>query len=423
MANAGDRSNMGDRQQQRQENRGERQGQRQDARGERQQSRQDYGNQSREDWQNWANDHSGWYGGAWAGGWYPGAGWGYMWDNYPVAAALGVTAWGLNRLSYAFGMGGYSNPYYDGGGGGYDYSEPVAQYIASDYPSDYAQPADAQPAAATDTSSTALPPGVSAEGMALFDQSRAQFATGDYKQALDLCERAIKTMPNDAVLHEFRSLVLFAMKNYHESAAAAYAVLSAGPGWNWTTLSSLYANAADYTPQLRALEAYVKQNPTSSEAHFLLAYHYLTAGHADAAKSQLREVDKLTPNDRLVKGLLGITSSADQQPSTPTPQPPLEPEQLIKTEQLVGTWTAAGSGGSKFQMTLDKDNGFLWKYTSGKKSEEIKGIFAVEQNNLALQVGDGSVLLAETSLTGKQLRFKIINGPADDPGLTFTKGK
>jgi Flp pilus assembly protein TadD len=414
MANAGDRMNMGDRQGQRQENRGERQGQRQDARGERQQNRQDFRNNSREDWQNWAGDHHGdWYHGAWAGGWYPGA----MFANYPVAAALGATWWGINRLSYAFGMGGYSNPYYDeGGGGGYDYSEPVAAY----------QPAAEQPV--TDTTATtaaapALPPGVSAEGMALFDQARAAFAAANYTQALDLCNQTLKTMPNDAVVHEFRSLTLFALKNYREASAAAYAVLSAGPGWDWTTLSSLYGNVADYTTQLRALETYVKQNPTSSDARFLLAYHYLTTGHPDAAKSQLREVDKLTPNDKLVRALLGITSASEQEPATPTPRPPLEADQLIKTEQLVGVWTAGGSGGSKFQMTLDKDNGFSWKYTSGTKSQEIKGIFAVEQNNLALQVDDGTSLLAEVSLTGNQLRFKVIGGESNDPGLKFTKAK
>lgn len=415
MASAGDRrDNMGDRQGQRQDARGERQGQRQDARGDRQENRQDFRDNAREDWQNWAGNHPGWYHGAWAGGWYPGAGWNNLWNNYPVAAALGVTAWGLNRLSYAFGMGGYDNPYCDegGGGGGYDYSEPVAAY----------EPTAEQPAA-TDPAATipALPKGVTQEGMALFDQSRAAFAKAEYQQALDLCNQTLKTMPNDAVVHEFRSLVLFAMKNYREAAAAAYAVLSAGPGWDWTTLSSLYANSADYTPQLRALETYVKENPKSSDARFLLAYHYLTTGHPDSAKAQLREVDKLTPNDRLVRALLGMTSAADQPPATPTPMPPLDGDKLIKTEQLVGVWSAAGSGGSKFQMTLDKDNGFSWKYTSGKKSEEIKGIFAVEQNNLALQVDDGSVLLADVSLAGNQLKFKVIGGEASDPGLKFTK--
>ncbi len=415
MANA-DRQNMGDRQQQRQDARGERQGQRQDSRGERQQSRQDYRNNAREDWQGWAGEHGGWYNGAWSGGWYPGAGWGYMWNNYPVAAALGVTSWGLNRLSYAFGMGGYSNPYCDdggGGGGGYDYSEPVAQYQ---------QPVE-QPAGTTNAAAPATPPGVSAEGMALFDQSRAAFAQGDYKQALDLVNQTVKTMPNDAVVHEFRSLVLFALQQYKESAAAIYAVLSAGPGWNWTTLSGLYGNVADYTTQLRALEDFVKQNPKSSDGHFLLAYHYLTTAHPEAAHSQFSEVDKLMPKDRLVTQLLQITSPPDQQGAMPTPQPPLDADKLIKAEQLVGVWTAPGSGGTTFQMTLEKDLGFSWKFTSGKKAQEIKGVYAVEQNNLGLQVDDGTVMLAEIALTGNQLKFKVIGGEASDPGLTFTRGK
>jgi tetratricopeptide (TPR) repeat protein len=416
MANAGDRQNMGDRQQQRQEARGDRQEQRQGARGDRQDSRQDYRNQSREDWQNWAGDHGSWYHGAWAGGWYPGAGWGYMWNNYPVAAALGVTWWGVSRMSYAFGLGGYGNPYSDGGGGGgYDYSEPVAAYQPS-----AEAPTDAAPADAT---ATAAPPGASPEGMTLFDQSRAAFSTGDYKQALELCNQALKTMPNDAVLHEFRSLTLFALKNYRESAAAAYAVLSAGPGWDWTTLSSLYGKVADYTDQLRALESFVTENPKSSDGHFLLAYHYLTTGHAEAAHRHLVDVDKLTPNDRLVAQLLTLTAKPDENSQKPTPQPPLPPEKAIKAEQLTGVWTAAGSDGAKFQMTLAKESAFSWKFTSGKKTDEVKGVFAVEQNQLALEVGDGSVLLAEVSLTGNQLQFKVIGGPPNDPGLTFTKAE
>lgn len=404
MAGGGDRQNMGERQQQRQ-----------DARGDLQQGRQDFRNQNREDWQNWAGDHGDWYHGGWAGGWYPGAGWGHMWENHPVAAALGLTWWGANRLSYAFGMGDYGNPYYSEGGGGYDYSQPIAAYEPV---------ADSQSTATTDAAATeATAPAANQEGMALFDQSRAAFTKGDYKQALELCDQTLKSMPNDAVVHEFRSLTLFALKNYLESSAAAYAVLSAGPGWDWTTLSSLYGNVADYTPQLRALESFAKQNPKSSDARFLLAYHYLTGGHADAAHKQLVEVDQLTPNDRLVTQLLTLTAKPGDNEPILTPKPPLEEDKLLTAQQLVGNWTAAGSGGSKFQMSLIADASFAWKFTSGKKSDEIKGVFAVEQNNLALQVDDGTVLLAEISLEGNQLKFQVIGGDAGQPGMTFTKNK
>jgi tetratricopeptide (TPR) repeat protein len=409
MANAGDRMNMGDRQGQRQDNRGDRQQNRQDSMTNRQQDRQDYRTGAREDWQNWAGDHGDWYHGCWSGGWYPGAGWGYMWDNYPVAAALGVTWWGANRLSYAFGIGGYSNPYYSDGGGGYDYSEPIAAY----------QPVDEAQAAAPADPAAAAPPGVEDT----FTKARMAFAGGNYKDALTLCNETLKTMPNDAAVHEFRALTQFALKNYHDAAAGVYAVLSAGPGWDWTTLSSLYGNPNDYTTQLRELEAYVRQNLQSSDGHFLLAYHYLTAGHADAANRQLKEVDKLTPNDKLVAQLLQITGKPGDDAPKPEPKAPPADDKLIKAEQLVGAWAAPGSGGSTFQLTLGKDSSFSWKFTSGKKSEEIKGVFAVEQNNLALEVSDGSVLLAEIELAGNQLRFKVIGGKADDPALMFKRSK
>jgi hypothetical protein len=417
-----DRTNMGDRQQQRQENRGERQSQRQDSRGDRQQNRQDYRNQAREDWQNWANDyHGGWYG-AWGGGWYPGAGWGYMWDNYPVAAALGVTWWGASRLAYAFGMGGYSNPYYESGGGGYDYSEPVVVY--EDQPAVVQQASADASASAAEGSAQALPPGVTQAGLDEFEKSRSAFKSANYQQALELVNSVLKQLPNDAVVHEFRSLVLFALKNYRESAAAAYAVLTAGPGWDWPTLSSLYGSAADYTTQLRALEDYVLKNPKSSDAHFLLAYHYLTIGQPAAAKRQLQEVDEIMPNDRLVRQLLGLSTEATQPPpSNPTPQPPIDEDKLLKAEQLVGAWTAKGKPGEVFQLTLNKDKSYVWKFTSGKKSDELKGVFGVEQNNLALEVSDGGVLLAEVELNGNQLKFKIIGGDPDTPTLNFTKGK
>jgi tetratricopeptide (TPR) repeat protein len=340
-----------------------------------------------------------------------------MWSNYPVAAALGVTWWGASRLSYAFGMGGYSNPYYDGGGG-YDYSQPVAAY--QPVVEEQVAPATAANAAPTGTSPA---PGVSQEGMNLFDQARAAFAGGDYQQALGLCDQTLKTMPNDAVVHEFRSLALFALQRYRDSAAAAYAVLSAGPGWDWTTLASLYANVADYTTQLRRLESYVGENPNSSDAHFLLAYHYLTSGFPDAARTQFREVDRLTPNDRLVKQLLGLSSAADQQAAQPAPKPPLQGDELLKTEQLVGRWTASGAGGSTFQMSLNSDSSYSWKFTTGKKSDEIKGVYALKENNLAMEVDDGSVLLADISLANDQLKFKVIGGESTDPGLTFTRSK
>ena len=67
---------------------------------------------------------------------------------------------------------------------------------------------------------------------------------------------ALAKVPNDSDIHEFRALCLFALGRYDEAAATLYAVLSVGPGWDWTTLIGLYPDVSVYTAQLRALESY-----------------------------------------------------------------------------------------------------------------------------------------------------------------------
>jgi hypothetical protein len=74
-------------------------------------------------------------------------------------------------------------------------------------------------------------------------------------------------------------------------------------------------------------------------------------------------------------------------------------------------------------MALNPDSTYSWKFTSGKKSDEIKGVYALKENNLAMEVHDGSVLLADVSLAGEQLKFKVIGGEPNDPGLTFARSK
>ncbi len=106
-------------------------------------------------------------------------------------------------------------------------------------------------------------------------------------------------MPNDATLHEFRTLNLFALKRYDEAAGVLYAVLSAGPGWDWTTLIGLYGDPETYTQQLRALESHCSQNRQAAAPRFVLGYHYLTDGNAEAAVRQFKIVAELQPKDQL----------------------------------------------------------------------------------------------------------------------------
>lgn len=378
-------------------------------------NRQDFRNNNREDWQGWAdghiNNHGDWYHGCW----HPGAGWGYMWDNYPVAAAIGLTAWGVNRIGYGWGYWGYSNPYYtESSSTTYNYSQPLVVY------SDSASTTATDPGAAT-SSSEAQP---TDEGMAALDEARTAFHDGDYASALTKLDTTLKTMPRDTAVHEFRGLVLFALKKYPESAAATYAILSAGPGWNWTTMISLYGEADSYTKQLRALEEFAKANPKSADAHFLLGYHYQTCNYAENSAKQFKLAQALLPDDKLLKQLVAMTAPTDESKKSDTPpEPPaVPPEKVLKSEQFVGTWKAT-SQGATFQLDLTKEGGFVWTYSRGKEKQSVKGAFAVDQNNLALETEDGGgTMLAEIDFTNpSQFLFKMIGDDAKAPGLEFKK--
>ena len=162
--------------------------------------------------------------------------------------------------------------------------------------------------------------------MALFDAGRASFQQGNYADALQKTNEALAKLPNDTTLHEFRGLCLFALGRYDEAAATLYAVLSVGPGWDWTTLISLYPSVDVYTTQLRALEQYCTDHRDSATGRFVLTYLYLTQGQTDPAVDMLKQVVTLKPNDSLSAKLLRqLDPSMDQdgrgRPRRPPPRP------------------------------------------------------------------------------------------------------
>ncbi len=361
---------------------------------------QDHRNQAREDWQDWRDDrypwHRGWYWGYASGYW---GRWDYLWDEHPVAATMGLTWWGVNSLSYAFGCDDYSNPYY-ADTGGYSYAEPIVteSYIV----------AQGEPSAAP-----VVEP--SQDAISKFDQARGAFYESNYDQALKLVDEAAVQLPNDAVLHEFRSLVLFALKRYSESAAAIHAVLAVGPGWDWKTLSSLYPNTEVYTSQLRALEAHRDKNPNAADARFLLGYHYLTMSYSDAALAQFRLTSQLQPKDEVSASLVRSLS-----PRGSTSPPPAVDPKSVPAAEVVGTWEAAGRESSKYSMTLNEDGTFVWSFTRDKRREEVKGVYTVEGNVLAMEPEAGGVLLAELAMkSAADLHFQIVGSDKTNPGLDF----
>ena len=272
----------------------------------------------------------------------------------------------------------------------------------------------------------------------LFDQARETFRGGNYASALTLVDQALQQLPNDPTLHEFRALILFAMGRFEEAATPLYAVLSVGPGWDWPTLIGLYPDAETYTRQFRALEAYVGQSPQSAPAHLVLAYHYLTQGHADAAVAQLREASRLQPKDTVSAQLLRQLEPPAQGPAasaaTPAPPParaaaqPAPPPAAApgKEGTLEGTWTASPGPGIQITLTFPDSGHFAWKVSDQGKTHEFQG---------DRTYGSGILTLAQSGQTTGQppmvgrltwtdethFTFKIMTGPPNDPGLSFIK--
>jgi tetratricopeptide (TPR) repeat protein len=365
---------------------------------------QEHRDEAREDWQDWFGDHYGRYGG-WYAGYAPGywGRWDYLWDNHPVAAMAGLTWWGANSLGYLFGYSDYANPYY-----------------GESMPACYTEPIVTEPITVPGTAEApAQPPGVSPEAVAKFDEARAAFLEGQYDEALKLTDAAVAQMPRDAVLHEFRSLVLFALHRYPESAAAIHPVLDVGPGWDWKTLVSLYPNVDAYTFQLRALETARDKDPKAAGLHFLLGYHYLTSGYSEEAVGEFRKTLELQPRDPVSTALVATLSPRDVPPA----QPAAETPKAVASDSLVASWTAPGKGTAKYSMNLRKDGSFTWAFNRGARKQEVKGVYTVEGNVMAMEPDTGGVLLAE--LTVKEpdtLHFKMIGATSDDPGLEFRRG-
>ncbi len=348
---------------------------------------------------------------------HPGMTNGYWNGNYGYGAwgmgaglMAGVGMWGLGSALYGYGYSGYNNPYYGAGVGQAGLYAPSAGGPAYDY----SQPINTQAAPPEQTTTD--------QATAVFDQAREAFRTNDYPTALARDEQALGQMPNDATLHEFLSLVLFAQGKYEPAAAPLYAVLSVGPGWDWTTLIGNYADATLYTTQLRALEAYVNANPKSAQARFVLAYHYITQGHGDVAADQLKEVVALQPNDTLSAQLLGKL-----RPATGTAAAPTSPPQSAQLDaaKLIGNWSAQSPQNAKITLSIKDGGGFTWAFTiPGKPPTSITGTSTVDGDVLSLASKNSQV----GPLTGQvawqddaHFVFKATGAPADDPGLKFAR--
>ncbi|MCO6042856.1 hypothetical protein NG895_02945 [Aeoliella sp. ICT_H6.2] len=316
----------------------------------------------------------------------------------------GLAAWGLGNVIYRSGYHSYTNPYF------------VRPVVIGSTTINYAQPITVQQseyerAYATNEARAAQLRNASIRH---FDTARQAFFAQDLNVAYDSIEKAIALMPDDAAMHEFRALVLFAAGKYREAAEAIHAVLAVAPGWDWTTLSGLYRDVDTYSDQLGRLEHHVRQNSGSGYGHFLLAYHYITLGHTEEARTELQEVVRLDRSDRLAKALLELLqeSSQEDEPWTagnaPTPR------------QLQGDWKARRSDGS-IELEIHEDR-FTWDYDLDSNDDKFKGRFVLADGLLVFASSKGSQMAGRVRMIDEDtFAYRLISGDVDDPGIVFRR--
>jgi hypothetical protein len=372
--------------------------------------------------------------------------------DYATGLAWGLSAGSWGSSGYASGSGydsGYGSGYGSGTGYGTTYSSGYGSGSGDAYASASSTASDAwdttaaqetssdsqQDAAAAHRGDQATDPGPDGtktasdsaaqadRGYQVFDRARDAFRVGNYAAALDRTDEALKDVPDDLLVQEFKALVLFARGEYAQAADVLHAVLAVGPGMNWTTLSGLYPDVAIYTGQLRVLEGRCRQDAKAAAPHFVLAYHYLVAGHKDAAVAQLKAIVALQPDDTLSARLL-----AQFQPSSglaPTPAPAETIPAPVPAGALPGTWKAAPAPGATITFAIKEDGGFTWTIARpGKPPTMIAGTSTFTDGVLTLTDKDHQ----RGTLAGKlawqdsnHFTLRLVSGPAGGAGLRFAR--
>lgn len=146
--------------------------------------------------------------------------------------------------------------------------------------------------------------------------ARTAFEKLDYAGALAQMDAAVALVPENRDARQFRSLILFAMRDYKPAAAEAYEAILKGPIWTWETVRDLYPNKDRYSEHYRRLQKDARAFPDAMETQFLLAYHHLVLGHLAPGEKQLRRVLEIRPEEPVSRQLLEVVVSLQAEQAT-----------------------------------------------------------------------------------------------------------
>jgi len=130
----------------------------------------------------------------------------------------------------------------------------------------------------------------------------------------------------------------------------------------------------------------------------------------------------LTPTDPVAIQLLLSVDPNAKIPDPPKEVLPPQPTAKIAKDQLDGSWSADRDGRG-FEMDLKEDGTFAWTYSQGDQSQEVTGVWDVDDKGiLAMEMNDDGVMLAQVLFKDGKLDFYMIGDTEGTPPLEFTKG-
>jgi tetratricopeptide (TPR) repeat protein len=203
-----------------------------------------------------------------------------------------------------------------------------------------------------------------------FSLAQDVFQRGDYDSALVWAKNSYDAIPQ-ARTRALMAQILFAQGDYTSAAAEARAAVAMEPTMDWRTLFNDYNYATPrFSQQLHALEDFVRYNPSSADAHFVLGYQRLILGQTQAAHAQLAIASVIEPTDVAATALLakdgvevvgsyrplaqGVSPSAGAEVDR-SPMPPSAGVEVARRPTSppigVGPWSSFPSDSTRSQPT------------------------------------------------------------------------
>ena len=222
------------------------------------------------------------------------------------------------------------------------------------------------------------------------------------------------------MLHEVRALTLFALGKYKEAAASLNSLLASSPGMDWTSMSSLYGNADDYTQQLRKLEAHIKANRNDAGGDLRAGLPLpgrsarTTPRSARCAKSSACSRRTRRPSECSPRWRRRLRSPWNPRRARTPPRAAPQPD-------LVGTWKTT-AGDTAIELTIDDQFQFTWKATpKGKPPVELKGTVNTDGDTLALENEKQGSMVGQVKSGGPDKFTFALQGSPPEAGLAFAR--